>query len=63
MTMAKTTIPNELYERARKVAAEEGYSGVDEFIAHAIENALKQKESDRAEQQVADQLRGLGYIE
>ncbi len=61
--MAKATIPNELHERARKVAEEEGYSSIDEFIAHAMEDALKRKETDRAEQQVADQLRGLGYIE
>ena len=40
-----------------------GYSSVDEFIAHCIENELKKREADQAEGQVADQLRGLGYIE
>jgi hypothetical protein len=61
--MAKVNVEKGLYERATKVAASEGYSSVDEFIAHAIENALKRSETDRAEKQVADQLRGLGYIE
>jgi len=61
--MPKVTIEKALYERAAKVAASEGYSSVDEFIAHAIEDALKRSDADRAERQVADQLRGLGYIE
>lgn len=61
--MAKASIDSGLVERAKKVAASEGYSSVDEFIAHAIENALRQSEADRAEKQVAEQLRGLGYLQ
>jgi metal-responsive CopG/Arc/MetJ family transcriptional regulator len=61
--MVKVSIENNLHERAKKVAAAEGYSSVDEFITHAIEAALKRSEADAAESQVTDQLRGLGYIE
>jgi hypothetical protein len=61
--MAKVSIERVLYDRAKKAAASEGYSTVEEFIAHAIENALKKSDVDAAEKQVADQLRGLGYIE
>ena len=61
--MSKVKIDPNLYERARQAAAAAGYSSIDEFIAHAIENELKRQGSDDAEQQVADQLRGLGYLE
>ena len=59
----KTTIDASLYERARKASEAAGYSSVDEFIANAIENEIKRLKVEEAEQQVADQLRGLGYIE
>jgi hypothetical protein len=61
--MAKVNVEQGLYERAKKIAASEGYSSVDEFVAHAIESALKRSDDDAAERQVSEQLRGLGYIE
>jgi hypothetical protein len=61
--MSKIKIDDTLYERAKRAATVAGYSSVDEFIAHAIENELKRVEEDDAEQQVSDQLRGLGYLE
>jgi hypothetical protein len=36
---------------------------LDEFTAHCIEKGLEKFETKKAENQVADQLRGLGYIE
>ena len=61
--MAKVQIDPGLYDRAKRAAEAAGYSSVDEFVAHCVENELKKLEADRAEGQVADQLRGLGYIE
>lgn len=61
--MIKISIEASLYERARQVAEKAGYSSVDELIATAIENELKRIGEQQAEEQVADQLRGLGYIE
>jgi hypothetical protein len=61
--MEKIKIDSGLLERARRAAAAAGYSGVEEFVAHCVENELKKLEADAAEKQVADQLRGLGYIE
>ena len=61
--MEKVKIESGLFERAKRVAATAGYSSVEEFIAHCIEKELKRLETDDAEGQVADQLRGLGYIE
>jgi len=61
--MIKISIEASLYERARQFAEKAGYSSVDELIATAIENELKRIGEQQAEEQVADQLRGLGYIE
>ena len=61
--MVKIKMESGLYDRAKRVAEVAGYSSVDEFIAHCVENELKKHKVDEAEKQVADQLRGLGYIE
>lgn len=61
--MAKIQIDSALHDRAKHAAAAAGYSSVEEFIAHCIENELKKTQTDDSESQVADQLRGLGYIE
>jgi len=56
-------IESGLLERARRAAAAAGYSGVEEFVAHCVEKELKRLETEEVEGRVADQLRGLGYIE
>jgi hypothetical protein len=61
--MSKINIDSALYERAKQAAAVAGFSSLDEFVASAIENELKRLKVEDAEQQVSDQLRGLGYIE
>ena len=61
--MTKVGIDSNLYERAKQAAANAGFSSVEELIATAIENELKRLGETDAEKQVADQLRGLGYIE
>jgi hypothetical protein len=61
--MEKIKIDSGLFERAKQAAATGGYSSVEEFVAHCIENELKKLNINEVEGQVADQLRGLGYIE
>ena len=64
--MAKIKVDGGLLERATRAAEAAGYSSVEEFVAHLIEKELAQSETDEAdeaEQQVADRLRGLGYID
>lgn len=61
--MEKVKIDSNLFARAKSAAVAAGYSGVEEFVAHCIEKELKKLETDEAERQVGDQLRGLGYIE
>lgn len=61
--MVKIRIESALYDRAKRAAEAAGYSSVEEFVAHCIENELKKLKTDEAEDRVKDQLRGLGYIE
>lgn len=61
--MAKINLDTGLYDRAKKAADAAGYSSVEEFVAHCIENELKTLKLDEAQDQVSKQLRGLGYIE
>ncbi len=62
--MAKVKIDSKLYDRAKKAAEAAGYSNFEEFITHIIEKEVSQLEgSSEGEDAVADQLRGLGYIE
>lgn len=60
--MSKIHIEDNLLERAKKAAEAAGYSSVDEFISHCIENELKLMKVRASETLVADQLRGLGYL-
>jgi hypothetical protein len=59
----KIKIDDGLYERVKTTAQAAGYSSVEEFITHALESEIKRLNVAEAEQQVANQLRGLGYIE
>jgi hypothetical protein len=61
--VAKINVDGALYDRAKKAADAAGYSSVEEFVAHCIENELKKLNIEEAEDQVSKQLRGLGYIE
>ena len=61
--MAKIKIDSGLYDRAKAAADKAGYSSVDEFVVHLIEKELSKQESPDTDKKVADQLRGLGYIE
>lgn len=60
--MSKITIEPNLYEIAKKAAEVAGYSSVDEFVTHCLESEIRRLKVEAAESQVADQLRGLGYL-
>ena len=61
--MAKIKIDSNLLDRAKKAAEVAGYSSVEEFVSHVIEKGVAQYESTPTDEKVADQLRGLGYID
>ncbi len=61
--MAKIKIDSNLFDRVKKAAEVAGYSSVEEFITHIIETEVAKHETSESDEKVADQLRGLGYIE
>jgi len=61
--MAKIKIESGLFDRAKTAAEAAGYSSVDEFITHLIEQGIEQAGSDDTDEQVSEKLRGLGYID
>ena len=61
--MAKIKIDSNLFDRVKNAVEAAGYSSVDEFITHIIETELAKYETSETDEKVADQLRGLGYIE
>ncbi len=61
--MARIRIDSDLLERARAITETAGYASVEEFVAHAIEKELANREPDQSEEEVTKRLRGLGYIE
>ena len=61
--MAKIKIDSNLFARVKEAAKAAGYSSPEEFVIHIIETELAKHQSSDSDEQVADQLRGLGYIE
>ena len=59
----KIRIDKELYERLQEKADESGYSSIEEFVAHVLQQAAGQQEDQIDKDEVDRQLRGLGYIE
>jgi hypothetical protein len=58
----RVTIDPSLLARARDCASRQGYSSVDEFVAHAVEQAIERLEQAASEQDVRKRLKGLGYL-
>ena len=61
--MAKIKIDSNLFARARKASEAAGYSSVQEFITHIIEQETGKHEATDADEQTREKLRGLGYID
>ncbi len=61
--MAKIKIDSALFARAKNVVEVAGYSSLEEFVTHIIEKEVTKYEQTDADEKIAEQLRGLGYIE
>ena len=59
----KVRIDKALYERVGQAAQRAGYASTDEFIRHVLEREAARIEEAEEDEQVQEQLRGLGYIE
>jgi len=58
----KVKLDKDLVARVERYAKIAGYSGPDEFIAHALEKELAKLEGADSEEEIRKRLRGLGYI-
>jgi predicted CopG family antitoxin len=56
-------IDKPLYERLEELAGRQGYSSTEEFIVHLCEREVATLAEKLEQEQVEQQLRGLGYIE
>ena len=55
-------IDRELYAKIKKYADQQGYSSLDEFVAHALEKEIALFEEAESEEDIKKKLQGLGYI-
>jgi len=62
--MKKTTVKlnSSLCDRARKIVEQAGYSGLEEFIEHAMERDLARLETSESKEELVRKLQGLGYL-
>jgi len=60
----KVQIAPELYQKAKRLAKERGFSSVEEFIEDLLEKEVEKsnKGNKDDEEKVKERLRGLGYI-
>ena len=52
-----------LYDEVKRTAAARGYASAEEFVAHALEKAVREDREAVAEEEVRKRLKGLGYLE
>ena len=62
--MPKVKLDKDLYTRVKEHVDKEGYSSIEEFVAHALEKEIKKSGSDDVseEEEIKKRLQGLGYI-
>ncbi len=62
--LSKTTVKlnKVICERARRAAEAAGYSSLEEFIEHAVEKQLADREQSPSKDELARKLKGLGYL-
>lgn len=62
MFRPRVKINKHLMEKIRKYSELAGYSSVEEFVEHALENELVKLEDVDSEEEIKKRLQGLGYI-
>lgn len=60
--MPKVKIDKLLYNKAKQVAENAGYSSVEEYVSHLLERAVEVAEAQDTDEEIAKRLQGLGYI-
>ncbi len=65
MASSKIKVDKELYKKACELAEASGYTSVDEFVSHIIEQEVAKEDevySEEEAEKIKDRLQGLGYI-
>lgn len=62
MSGTKIKLEKDLYERVKNFANKSGYSSVEEFVTHVLEEAITSSEEAEDEEMVKQRLKGLGYL-
>ena len=55
-------LDRELVAKLRRYALLAGYSSVEEFVTHALEQEIAKLEDADSEEEIKKRLKGLGYI-
>ena len=58
----KIKISKALHEKLQVVAEEKGYSSVEEFAVHVLEEAVSEVAESLSDEEVRKRLEGLGYL-
>jgi predicted DNA-binding protein len=56
-------LKKELMQRVERCANAAGYSSAQEFVEHIVERELAKLEDAQSDQEIAEKLKGLGYID
>ncbi len=63
--LSKSTVKlnKDLWERVKRCAGVAGYSSPQEFVEHVLEKELAKLEDAESDEEIANKLKGLGYID
>jgi len=62
MAGTKIKLEKELYQRVKEFSNKAGYSSIEEFVNHVLEEAVGSLEKAEDEEVVKQRLQGLGYL-
>ena len=62
MAGTKIKLEKELYQRVKAFSDQAGYSSIEEFASHVLEEAVGSLEQAEDEEVVKQRLQGLGYL-
>jgi len=63
MVSGTIKIRKDLVQRLARYAKAAGYSSTQEFVEHVLERELAKLEDTQSDQEIAEKLKGLGYID
>ncbi len=58
----KIKVSEGLYNRLKQLSDAAGYSSIDEFVNHVLENEVTRLEGEGDAEKIKENLQGLGYL-